>query len=130
MKTATVLYFCVLIFGGVLTAQTQPTEKSEPQDLQLSKSHGTTATPRQEANWPPAGKTPRASDGHPDLSGNWQPNAIRENVEAVELDILSRVPDEALAQAAETLHALKETLLELLGGEPEGDTAAEIDTLV
>jgi len=25
--------------------------------------------------------TPRAADGHPDLSGNWAPNAIRENVD-------------------------------------------------
>jgi DNA-binding MarR family transcriptional regulator len=56
--------------------------------------------------------------------------AIRENVEAVELDILSRVPDEALAQATETLRTLKETLLELLGGEAEADAAAEVDILV
>ena len=52
--------------------------------------------------------------------------AIRESVETVELDILSRVPDEALAQAAETLRTLKDTLLELLGGEAEAD--AEIET--
>src|SRR5438876_940980 len=31
-------------------------------------------------DWPPAGPTPRTADGHPDLSGNWQPNAIRQNV--------------------------------------------------
>ena len=52
---------------------------------------------------------------------------IRESVEAVELDILGRVPDEALAQAAETLRTLKDTLLELLGGEAEAE--AEIETL-
>src|ERR1700752_3530290 len=40
-------------------------------------------------------------------------NAIRENVEAVELDILSRIAEEALAQASETLRALKDTLLEM-----------------
>src|SRR5689334_17486979 len=34
-------------------------------------------------DWPPAGPTPRAADGHPDLSGNWQPNAIRQNVDMV-----------------------------------------------
>src|SRR5262249_48341797 len=33
--------------------------------------------------WPPAGPVPRTVDGHPDLSGNWQPNAIRENVDMV-----------------------------------------------
>src|SRR5260221_13127669 len=34
-------------------------------------------------NWPPAGPTPRMADGHPDLTGNWQPNAIRENVDLI-----------------------------------------------
>jgi len=33
--------------------------------------------------WPPEGPTPRTADGKPDLSGNWQPNAIRENVDLV-----------------------------------------------
>jgi hypothetical protein len=34
-------------------------------------------------DWPPAGPTPRTADGKPDLSGNWQPNAIRQNVDLV-----------------------------------------------
>jgi DNA-binding MarR family transcriptional regulator len=55
--------------------------------------------------------------------------AIRESVETVELEILSRIPEEALAQAAETLHALKETLLEMAGGEPEEAESAETDML-
>ena len=33
--------------------------------------------------WPPAGPTPRTADGKPDLTGNWQPNAIGENVDLV-----------------------------------------------
>src|SRR6516162_11130139 len=33
--------------------------------------------------WPPAGPTPRTPDGKPDLSGNWQPNAIRQNVDMI-----------------------------------------------
>ena len=33
--------------------------------------------------WPPAGPASRTADGHPDLSGNWQPNAIRQNVDLV-----------------------------------------------
>jgi DNA-binding MarR family transcriptional regulator len=41
---------------------------------------------------------------------------IRENVEAIELDILARVPEDALNQASETLMALKDTLLALVGG--------------
>jgi len=56
-------------------------------------------------------------------------NAIRESVETVELEILNRIPEEALAQAAETLRALKETLLEMVGGEPEEAESAETDML-
>ena len=56
-------------------------------------------------------------------------NAIRESVETVELEILDRIPEEALAQAAETLRALKETLLEMAGGEPEEAESAETDML-
>ena len=56
-------------------------------------------------------------------------NAIRASVETVELEILDRIPEEALAQAAETLRALKETLLEMVGGEPEEAESAETDML-
>ena len=42
---------------------------------------------------------------------------IRESVEAVELEILSRIPEEALSQAAATLKMLKDTLLEMAGAE-------------
>ena len=56
-------------------------------------------------------------------------NAIRESVETVELEILDRIPEEALAQAAETLRALKETLLEMAGGEPEEAESAETNML-
>jgi hypothetical protein len=33
--------------------------------------------------WPPAGPAPRTPEGKPDLSGNWQPNAIRQNVDLI-----------------------------------------------
>jgi DNA-binding MarR family transcriptional regulator len=56
-------------------------------------------------------------------------NAIRESVETVELEILNRIPEEALVQAAETLRALKETLLEMAGGEPEEAESAGTDML-
>ena len=42
---------------------------------------------------------------------------IRESVETVELEILSRIPEEALSQAAATLKLLKDTLLEMTGAE-------------
>jgi DNA-binding MarR family transcriptional regulator len=53
-------------------------------------------------------------------------NTIRESVETIELEILSRVPEEALNQAADTLRTLKDTLLEMLGGEPEEVEGTEL----
>jgi DNA-binding MarR family transcriptional regulator len=55
--------------------------------------------------------------------------AIRESVEAVELEILNRISEPALQQAAETLRTLKETLLEMAGGDAEEAENAEINTL-
>ncbi len=55
--------------------------------------------------------------------------AIRESVEAVELEILDRIPEAALQQAAETLRTLKETLLEMAGGEAEEAENADVDAL-
>jgi DNA-binding MarR family transcriptional regulator len=52
--------------------------------------------------------------------------AIRENVESIELEILSRVPEAALAQAADTLRTLKDTLLEMTGADTEDSEGAEI----
>jgi DNA-binding MarR family transcriptional regulator len=56
-------------------------------------------------------------------------NTIREHVEAVELEILSRVPEEKLNEAADTLRTLKDTLLEMLGGEAEEAEGAELDLM-
>ena len=53
--------------------------------------------------------------------------AIRESVESIELEILSRVPEDALNQAAETLRALKDTLLEMAGAEAEETESADIN---
>lgn len=52
--------------------------------------------------------------------------SIRENVEQVELGILSRVPEQDLDQAARTLLALKETLLEMVGGDTGGEDGADL----
>ncbi|MFT4117180.1 MarR family winged helix-turn-helix transcriptional regulator [Bradyrhizobium sp.] len=54
---------------------------------------------------------------------------IRESVESIELEILSRVPEEQLNQAADTLRTLKDTLLEMLGGEAEEAEGAELDLM-
>lgn len=53
-------------------------------------------------------------------------SAIRENVESIELEILSRVPEDALSQAADTLRTLKDTLLEMTGADAEDAEGAEI----
>jgi DNA-binding MarR family transcriptional regulator len=55
--------------------------------------------------------------------------AIRESVEAVELEILERIPEDALAQAADTLRTLKDTLLEMVGGDAEEAESAEVNML-
>jgi DNA-binding MarR family transcriptional regulator len=55
--------------------------------------------------------------------------AIRESVEAVELEILERIPEDALAQAADTLRTLKDTLLEMVGGDAEEAESAEVNIL-
>src|SRR5581483_3035952 len=44
---------------------------------------GRAGGPAPKSDWPPEGPTPRTADGKPDLSGNWQPNAIRQNVDLV-----------------------------------------------
>jgi DNA-binding MarR family transcriptional regulator len=71
----------------------------------------------------------RARRVHLTRAGAKMVGAIRESVEAVELEILSRIPEEALAQAADTLRTLKETLLEMAGGEAEDAESAEINML-
>src|SRR3989475_12439159 len=50
-------------------------------------------------DWPPARPTPRTADGPPDLSGNWQPNAIRQNV-----DMVGPGVDVPMLPAAEALY--------------------------
>lgn len=56
--------------------------------------------------------------------------AIRRSVETVEMDILARISDQQLEQASETLRALKETLLEMLGAEAELSDDVEANAVV
>ena len=56
-------------------------------------------------------------------------DTIRESVESVELEILSRVPEDALNQAADTLRTLKDTLLDMLGSEAEELEGTEVNLL-
>jgi DNA-binding MarR family transcriptional regulator len=54
---------------------------------------------------------------------------IRENVENVELGILSKIPEADLDQASETLLALKNTLLEMVDSDDVDDDRADINIL-
>jgi DNA-binding MarR family transcriptional regulator len=54
---------------------------------------------------------------------------IRENVEAVEVGILAKIPAADLDQAAETLVALKATLLEMVEADEADDDRAEVNIM-
>lgn len=53
-------------------------------------------------------------------AGGRMVTTLRENVEQIELLILERISEDALAQAAAALVTIKETLLELAGSDGEG----------
>jgi DNA-binding MarR family transcriptional regulator len=54
---------------------------------------------------------------------------IRENVEAVEVGILAKIPEADLDQAAETLVALKATLLEMVDADEADDDRADVNII-
>lgn len=54
---------------------------------------------------------------------------IRENVEQVELAILTKIPEKDLDQAADTLLSLKNTLLEMVDADEADDDRADINPL-
>ena len=54
---------------------------------------------------------------------------IRENVENVEVGILTKIPEADLDQAADTLLALKNTLLEMVDSDDPDDDRADINIL-
>jgi DNA-binding MarR family transcriptional regulator len=56
-------------------------------------------------------------------------STIRSNVEAVELGILNQIPEADLDHAAETLLALKNTLLEMVDADEADDDRADINIL-
>jgi hypothetical protein len=66
-----------LIFAMLAAAQAPEANKSLPDNAKFVNLNRPAATP----NWPPSGPAPRLADGKADLSGDWAPNAIRENVD-------------------------------------------------
>jgi len=72
----------LLTVGGCL-GQPAPAVNTPDGRLQtLGSQQGLAAFNPYAANLP-TGPTPRTTDGHPDLSGNWAPSAIRQNVDMI-----------------------------------------------
>jgi DNA-binding MarR family transcriptional regulator len=71
----------------------------------------------------------RARRVHLTRAGARMVSVIRESVETIELEILDRIPEDALAQAAATLKILKDTLLEMTGAEPEEAENSELNLI-
>lgn len=71
----------------------------------------------------------RARRVHLTKAGTELVSTIRENVEAVELGILAKVPERDLDQASETLLALKNTLLEMVEADDADDDRADTNIL-
>jgi DNA-binding MarR family transcriptional regulator len=55
---------------------------------------------------------------------------IRDSVEAVELEMVGSISDEALTQAADTLRTLRKMMIEILGGETETEEAGDIANMI
>jgi DNA-binding MarR family transcriptional regulator len=71
----------------------------------------------------------RARRVHLAKAGQKLLTTIRENVENVELGILTKIPEADLDQASETLLALKNTLLEMVEADDANDDRADINIL-
>jgi hypothetical protein len=86
-----------------------------------SSAPGATTSPQPAAAkpkpaWPPEGPAPRTADGKPDLSGNWAPNAIRENVDLAGVLAAAGSPVPMLPEAAKLHQQRKDALSK---GDPE-----------
>src|SRR5260370_5663916 len=100
-RKATVIGLAFLVAGsGLVWAQTNSAPAAAPQP----------AAAKPKPNWPPEGPTPRTADGKPDLSGNWAPNAIRENVDLAGVLAAAGTPLPVLPEADKLPPKLTEPL--------------------
>src|SRR5438045_9180106 len=92
LRRALVIGLAPFLLAGssVVLAQTTAAPASAPQP----------AAAKPKPNWPPEGPMPRTADGKPDLSGNWTPNAIRENVDLAGVLAAAGNPIPMLPEAA------------------------------
>jgi hypothetical protein len=92
LRRALVIGLAPFLLAGssLVLAQTTGAPASAPQP----------AAAKPKPNWPPEGPTPRTADGKPDLTGNWTPNAIRENVDLAGVLAAAGNPIPMLPEAA------------------------------
>ncbi len=84
MSRLTLILFAALFAAGALAAAQQqaPVNSNDGRLTTLGSQQGANAVDPYAVQLP-KGPTPRTPDGHPDLSGNWAPNAIKENVDLI-----------------------------------------------
>jgi hypothetical protein len=94
------LAFILWASSSLLLAQAIPQKQNEPPpqaSFGLQDPSVIQRLPESKADAKLSGNIPRLADGKPDLSGPWQPNAIRENVNLVAAGI--KIPFTAAAKA-------------------------------
>jgi hypothetical protein len=75
-----VLAVAATLLAGHVAAQNTP---AAPAPAAAGAAAPGRAGGRARPNWPPAGPAPKNAEGKPDISGAWEPNAIRLNVDLV-----------------------------------------------
>jgi hypothetical protein len=87
----------VLITAVASLVATAPLGAQAPAATGSGAAPGARARSNTQSDWPPTGPAPHTADGKPDLSGNWEPNAIRQNVDMVGSGV--QVPFQSWAEA-------------------------------
>jgi len=98
-----VLLISTLLLAGAAIAQQTPAVNTQDGRFQtLGSQQGKNAIDPYAGKGPSTAPAPRTADGHPDLSSNWAPNAIRQNVDMIGSGV--EVPMQAWAAALYKQH--------------------------